>query len=96
MVFKGRISAVLDGGNSVTVTPYGGGVVTVPLAIPLSLQGALPVNTPVVYVMFEDNTGMIVGRLDGFDSGGSGMNIYSVDDAIVIEVPGTSGSKKGG
>ena len=65
MVLKGKVSAVLDGGASVTVTPYGGGVVTIPLTVPFFLVGALAVNVPVVYAIFEDNTGIVLSRMDG-------------------------------
>lgn len=65
MVLKGKVSDVLNGGASVTVTPYGGGVVTIPLTVPFFLIGALEVNIPVVYSLFEDNTGIVLARLDG-------------------------------
>lgn len=65
MVLKGKVSAVLNGGAAVTVTPYGGGVVTIALTVPFFLIGALEVNTPVAYVVFEDNTGLILARMDG-------------------------------
>ena len=65
MVLKGKVSDVLNGGVAVTVTPYGGGVVTVPLTVPAFLIGALDVNIPVAYAIFEDNTGIILARMDG-------------------------------
>jgi hypothetical protein len=65
MVLKGKVSAVLNGGTAVTVTPYGGGVVTIALTVPFFLIGALDVNTPVAYVTFEDNTGIVLARMDG-------------------------------
>lgn len=94
MVLKGRISSVLDGGKLVTVAPYGGGVVTIPLAVPFFLYGLLPVNTVVVYVVFEDNTGLILGRLDGFghiddNNGDNGsISISSAGDAIIFAETG--------
>ena len=65
MVLKGKVSGVISGGASVTVTPYGGGVVTIPLTVPFFLIGALEVNTPVAYAVFEDNTGLVLARMDG-------------------------------
>ena len=65
MVQKGKVSDVLNGGTAVSVTPFGGGVVTMPLTVPFFLIGALTVNTSVAYVVFEDNTGLILGRMDG-------------------------------
>ena len=65
MVLKGKVSAVLDGGNAVTVTPYGGHIVTAPITVPIFLVGALQIGTPIVYVVFEDNTGIVLSRMDG-------------------------------
>lgn len=65
MVLKGKVSSILNGGAAVTITPYGGGVVTIPLTVPFFLIGALDINTPVAYVVFEDNTGLVLSRMDG-------------------------------
>lgn len=87
MVLKGKVSGVLNGGTAVTVTPYGGGVVTIPLTVPYFLVGALAINTPVVYMMFEDNTGLVLSRMDGEvnpDLAGGNISAYSEGDAIII------------
>lgn len=65
MVQKGKVSSVLDGGKAVTVTPYVGGTVTAPITVPFFLIGALPVGTPVAYVVFDDTTGIVLSRMDG-------------------------------
>lgn len=65
MVQKGKVSTVVDGGMAVTVTPYAGGTVTSNLTVPFFLVGALPIGTPVAYVVFEDNTGIVLSRMDG-------------------------------
>ena len=65
MIQKGKITAVLDGGKAVTITPYGGSTVTTAITVPFFLIGALPVGTPVVFVYFEDNTGIVLCRMDG-------------------------------
>ena len=65
MVQKGKVAAVLDGGNAVTITPYSGGTVTFPITVPVFLVGVLPIGTPVAYVVFEDNTGIVLSRMDG-------------------------------
>lgn len=65
MVQKGKVAAVLDGGKAVTVTPYAGSTVTVAMTVPVFLIGALPVGTPVAYVVFDDNTGIVLSRMDG-------------------------------
>ena len=65
MIQKGKVSTILDGGKTITATPYAGGTVTAPLTVPFFLIGALPIGTPVVYVVFEDNTGIVLSRMDG-------------------------------
>lgn len=65
MIQKGKVSAVLDGGRSVTITPYAGGTVTTPVTVPAFLVGFVPVGTPVAFVVFEDNTGIVLSRMDG-------------------------------
>jgi hypothetical protein len=59
------VSTVLNGGKAVTVTPYAGSTVTAPLTVPFFLVGVLPVGTPVAYVVFDDNTGIVLSRMDG-------------------------------
>ena len=65
MVQKGKVSAILDEGRAVTVTPYAGSTVTAALTVPFFLVGVLPVGTPVAFVVFEDNTGVVLARMDG-------------------------------
>ncbi len=65
MVQKGKVSTVLNGGKAVTVTPYAGSTVTATLTVPFFLIGALPIGTPVAYVVFDDNTGIVLSRMDG-------------------------------
>lgn len=65
MVKKGKVSTVSADEKMVTVTPYSGGIVSAPLVVPFFLVGALPVNTPVVYATFDDNTGIVLSRADG-------------------------------
>lgn len=72
MIQKGYVSEVLDGGKAVRVTPHSGGMVTVKLAVPESLQGVVSVKTAVAYAAFPDNTGIVVGRMDGAENTGGG------------------------
>ena len=65
MVKKGKVSTLSKDGATVTVTPFSGGIVSAPLVVPFFLIGALPVGTPVVYSVFEDNTGIVLARADG-------------------------------
>ena len=65
MVQKGKVAAVLNGGKAVTITPYAGNTVTGSITVPFFLVGALPVGTPVAYILFEDNTGIVLSRMDG-------------------------------
>lgn len=94
MIQKGVISSVLNRGEMVTVTPYAGGTVTAPLAVQYFLVGALPINTPVVYALFDDNTGIVLARMDGdwnhVDPGSVSVMAMVSDD--VCEVYCNSGS----
>lgn len=83
MFQKGKVSSVLDGGKTVTATPYFGGAVTAPLVVPSELLGLVPVNTPIVYISFQDGTGIVISRLDGI-SNGSKFTAYTDGDAIII------------
>ena len=65
MIGKGTISALYEGGKIATVKPYLGEVVTPRLVVPFFLFECLEVGMPVVYVAFEDNTGVIMARMDG-------------------------------
>lgn len=65
MINKGIISSLLEDGRRATVTPHFGGIVTAQLSIPFYLVGSVPVGTEVVYAEFEDQTGLILHRLDG-------------------------------
>lgn len=65
MVQKGTISALYESGKKATVKPYMGEIVTVRLVVPFFLYKCLAVGMPVVYATFEDNTGVILARMDG-------------------------------
>lgn len=65
MIGKGTISALLEGGKKVTIKPYLGEVVTPELVVPFFLFDCLTVGMPVVYAAFEDNSGVVLARMDG-------------------------------
>lgn len=65
MINKGTVSAILEGGKKINAKPYIGESVTVALVVPYFLFGCLEVGMPVVYVTFEDNTGIVIARMDG-------------------------------
>lgn len=92
MIQKGKVSTVLNNGKAVTVTPYAGGMVTAPLTVPAYLIGSLGIGIPVIYSAFEDNTGIVLSRMDGAWNGSAGGSIiaYSDGDTIVIDT-GTEG-----
>ena len=73
MVQKGKVAAVLNGGRAVTVTPYAGTIVTTPIIVPAYLNGLMTVGTAVAYVLFEDNTGIVISRMDGGWNGAKGV-----------------------
>ena len=62
---KGTISALYNNQRIATVKPYLGEVVTSKLVVPFFLWECLEVGMPVVYAAFEDNTGVILARMDG-------------------------------
>lgn len=64
-VGKGTISALYNGEKTATVKPYLGDVVTPEMVVPFFLYKSLTIGMPVVYVSFEDNTGVILARMDG-------------------------------
>lgn len=65
MIQKGKVSTVLNNGKAITATPYASGTVTAPLTVPFFLIGALPIGTPIAYAIFDDNTGVVLSRMDG-------------------------------
>ena len=64
-VSKGKISALHDGGKVAEVKPYTGEIVTVRLVVPFFLFECLDIGMEVVYAMFDDNTGLVLARMDG-------------------------------
>ena len=65
MINKGKVSAILQDGKSVSVKPFTGSGVTMPLVVPTFLQGGLSVDTEIVYASFSDGTGIVLARMDG-------------------------------
>lgn len=65
MVNKGIVSALYEGGKFASVKPYVGEIVTVRLVVPFFLLASLEVGMPVVYASFDDNTGIVLARMDG-------------------------------
>lgn len=66
MINKGFISSLTEGGKKAIVIPQeSSGNVSFPLVVPYFLLECLEPNMPVVYSTFQDNTGIILARLDG-------------------------------
>lgn len=66
MIYKGYVSSISDGGKTVTVVPaFSSDVVTIPLSVPVLLQGTMAVNKEVIYCTFPDNTGAVLANMDG-------------------------------
>ena len=88
MIQKGKVSAILDGGKFITATPYVGETVTTQLTVPHSLIDALPIGTPILYTVFDDNTGVVLGRMDGYcnNQGTGTVNIKAYVDGGVCKV----------
>ena len=66
MIDKGFISSIDEDKKLAVIVPMSAGAaVTHNLVIPYFLRECLQVNMPVVYATFEDNTGIILARMDG-------------------------------
>lgn len=66
MVKKGLISSIgEDGKTAVVILSNATNSVTFPLVVPFFLWDCLEINMPVAYADFEDNTGVILARMDG-------------------------------
>ena len=86
MLDKGKISSITaDGDKSAVIPSYTDSAVTFPLVIPESLKGNLNVNDSVLYAMFEDNTGIIIGRADGNDGGNVEPITYSLRTMAMVQ-----------
>ena len=68
---KGKIASI--SGNTARVTPYDASAKpTAKITIPWHLRGSagnLKKGTAVVYVEFDDSTGLLIGRADGEKGG---------------------------
>lgn len=73
-VNKGTIASI--SGNTARVVPYDASTKpTVKISIPWHLRGEagnLKKGTEVVYVEFDDFTGLLIGRMDGEGGGSQG------------------------
>lgn len=65
MIYKGVVSVVDPDGKKASVVSLDTNIVTPLLVVPFYLRGWLSVGTPVVYAVFDDNTGIIIQRQDG-------------------------------
>ena len=66
MIDKGVISAIKDGGSKAEVVPATSkSSVTTLLAVSEMLVDFIKVGDEVVYAMFDDNTGLVLAKLDG-------------------------------
>lgn len=89
MIQKGVISAV-DGSTATVIPSFSDAPVSPPLTIPFFLLGALRAGVSVVYVQFDDNTGVILSRMDGGWNQAFPSNI-SVSGVITAADVSTSG-----
>lgn len=62
---KGKISSVIDKTTATVVPLFSDTPVSSRLTIPFFLWECLSVGMDVVYSQFPDNTGVILGRMDG-------------------------------
>ena len=95
MLCKGKVSSVASGGGMATVTPYNGGIVTPFLVVPQSVGGVLSVGDPVVYALFQDNSGIIIARADGGggnEGGEDGDASAYIENNVLVVTAGSSGA----
>lgn len=64
MIGKGKISHIV-GDKAVVIPGHTSNAVTFPLVVPENIKGSLKANDPVLYAMFDDNTGIVICRMDG-------------------------------
>ena len=66
MIEKGVISTVGAGGKTATAVPsFSDTPVSATLTVPFYLIGCLEPGMPIVYTQFQDNTGVVLARMDG-------------------------------
>ncbi|MDD3139619.1 MAG: hypothetical protein PHX08_11690 [Lachnospiraceae bacterium] len=63
LINKGTVSSV--DGTTARIQPSINGGITMPLTIPARLRDVIKKKNEVVYVLFEDGTGIIIDRIDG-------------------------------
>ena len=63
---KGVISTIGDGGKTAAAVPsFSDTPVSATLTVPFYLIGCLEPGMAIVYVQFQDNTGVVLARMDG-------------------------------
>lgn len=94
---KGYISAILDGGKKVTVVPaFSSDVVSHELVVPFFLEKSLTVKMEVAYCWFQDDTGLILARMDGDWSRTLYEDVTIQADLSAKNVKASSGMSAGG
>ena len=88
---KGKISAVISKTVATVIPSFSDTPVTAKLTIPFFLWECLEVDMDVVYAQFPDNTGLILGRLDGewnhkFWAGETGLAAEAVTGNLKLDV----------
>ena len=64
-IMKGKVSAVMSKTRATVVPMFSDSPVSIELVIPWYLWECLEVDMEVIYSQFPDNTGIILGRMDG-------------------------------
>lgn len=64
-IMKGKVSAVMSKTKATVVPMFSDSPVSIELVIPWYLWECLAVDMEVIYSQFPDNTGIILGRMDG-------------------------------
>lgn len=64
-ITQGKVSAVMSKTKATVVPMFSDNPVSIELVIPWNLWECLEVGMKVIYSQFPDNTGIILGRMDG-------------------------------
>lgn len=88
MIEKGLISTVsADGKTAFAVPSFSDAPVSAALTVPFYLVGSLTAGVAVAYAQFDDNTGVILARMDGDWSHNLDGDIKITGDLQTTTVP---------
>ena len=91
-IYKGTVASLDE--TAARVVPFGADAKpTAKITIPRELRGMLEKGTVVIYVEFDDATGLILARADGESNQGAGPSIDEIVDAVIERLPAAEEAK---